>query len=457
VQKDFLEDINMIKDDLVFGPVEDPCGSFEKELPDFSATDERSLEEGHITEEGASYDEEVKIQDNNHRILRPIGARIKVIGVGGGGGNALNTMISKGIYGVEFIAANTDLQALSQSQAPRKLQLGMDITRGLGAGANPQIGREAAEAERARILEFMQDTDMVFITAGMGGGTGTGAAPVIAEAARESGVLTVAVVTKPFQFEGKRRMQQAEEGVDALRKYVDTLITIPNHKLLDAVGKNATMLEAFYAADMVLFQAVKGISDLITHTGYINMDFADVKAIMSAGASNNTIAMMGSGRASGDARASRAVSRAISSPLLEDVDISGASGILINVTGDKNMTLAEYDEIVSSVQAVADPDANIICGMVYDDNEEGEMSVTVIATGIKERASATVTRDPHSDHPLTAPVEARLNAEGQDRPSMVSEVSELNTSASSTTSADLFDEDDAFAVPAFLRRAQKQG
>jgi len=397
---------------------------------------------------------------NNLDQMRPIGARIKVIGVGGGGGNALNSMVSEGIYGVEFVAANTDIQAISQSRAARKLQLGVDITRGLGAGANPQVGREAAESERARILEYMQDTDMVFITAGMGGGTGTGAAPVIAEAARESGVLTVAVVTKPFQFEGARRMRQANEGITELRQHVDTLITIPNHKLLSAVGKDATMLEAFQAADAVLMQAVKGISDLITHTGYINMDFADVKAIMSSESSGNSIAMMGSGQAAGDARASRAATRAVSSTLLEDVDISGAQGILVNVTGDRKMTLAEYDEVVSSIHAAADPDANIIAGMVYDDNEDEQISVTVIATGLSEEASSSVNVEIKADNqqqPAPSPAAQRQSippAENQ----VVADLSDLHHESGFRADQSPYsgEEDDKYAQPAFLRRAQNR-
>ncbi len=312
-------------------------------------------------------------------------AKIKVIGVGGGGGNALNNMIDQKLRGVEFIVANTDAQAIERNQADTKLQLGADITRGLGAGADPQIGREAAEAEREHLREFLADTDMVFITAGMGGGTGTGAAPVIAEAAREMGVLTVAVVTKPFAFEGKRRMRQAEAGIAELRKYVDTLITIPNQKLIGAVGKNTSMLEAFRKADDVLLQAVRGIAELITHTGYMNVDFADVKAVMSE---TSGVAMMGSGMASGESRAMEAAERAISSPLLEDIDIHGAQGILVNVTGNEDMTLAEYDEAVSIIHNMADEDANIICGMVYDKDAGDEIRVTVVATGLSGEAPA---------------------------------------------------------------------
>jgi len=308
-----------------------------------------------------------------------LSAQIKVIGVGGGGGNAMNNMISHNLSGVEFIVANTDAQAIDRNQAEVKLQLGSELTRGLGAGAKPQVGRDAAEMERDKIREYLQGADMVFITAGMGGGTGTGAAPVIAEVSKELGILTVAVVTKPFNFEGKRRMKQAEAGIVEMGKHVDTLITIPNQKLIGAVGKNTSMLDAFRQADEVLLQAVRGISELITETGYVNVDFADVKSVMSG---SQGLAMMGSGRASGDNRAVVAAELAISSPLLEDVDIHGAQGILINVTGSEEMTLAEYDEAVSIVQTMADDDANVICGMVYDNSAGDEIRVTVVATGL---------------------------------------------------------------------------
>jgi len=308
-----------------------------------------------------------------------LSAQIKVIGVGGGGGNAMNNMISHNLSGVEFIVANTDAQAIERNQAEVKLQLGSELTRGLGAGAKPQVGRDAAEMERDKIRDYLQGADMVFITAGMGGGTGTGAAPVIAEIAKELEILTVAVVTKPFNFEGKRRMKQAEAGIVEMGKHVDTLITIPNQKLIGAVGKNTSMLDAFRQADEVLLQAVRGISELITETGYVNVDFADVKSVMSG---SQGLAMMGSGKAAGENRAIVAAELAISSPLLEDVDIHGAQGILINVTGSEEMTLAEYDEAVSIVQTMADDDANVICGMVYDNSAGDEIRVTVVATGL---------------------------------------------------------------------------
>jgi len=312
-------------------------------------------------------------------------AKIKVFGIGGGGGNAVNNMIQHQLRGVEFIVANTDAQAINNSKASHRIQLGAEITRGLGAGADPKVGRLAAEAEEERLREFLADTDMVFITAGMGGGTGTGAAPIISEIARELGILTVAVVTKPFNFEGNRRMRQAEAGIAEMRKHVDTLIIIPNQKLIANVGKNTPMLDAFRKADDVLLQAVRGIAELITQTGYINVDFADVNAVMRE---TRGMAMMGSGVGSGDNRACEAAERAISSPLLEDVDIHGARGILVNVTGSEDMTLAEYDEAVSIIYNMADEDANIICGMVYDQTAGENMRVTVVATGLSAEKPA---------------------------------------------------------------------
>ncbi|EAU54387.1 cell division protein FtsZ [Mariprofundus ferrooxydans PV-1] len=377
-----------------------------------------------------------------------LSARIKVIGVGGGGGNALNNMITQKLRGVEFIVANTDAQAIERNHAETKLQLGADITRGLGAGANPGIGREAAEAERERIREFLHDTDMVFITAGMGGGTGTGAAPVIAETAKDMGVLTVAVVTKPFSFEGKRRMRQAEAGIAELRKSVDTLITIPNQKLIGAVGKNTSMLEAFRKADDVLLQAVRGIAELITHTGYMNVDFADVKAVMSE---TRGVAMMGSGSASGESRAIEAAERAISSPLLEDIDIHGAQGILVNVTGNEDMTLAEYDEAVSIIHNMADEDANIICGMVYDQDAAEEIRVTVVATGLSGDSTMRLAA---STHDLEAAQAPRM-------PNIQTGAIPMQKSANQQPSPQKappmpFDQpgfnDDEYAVPTFLRR-----
>lgn len=306
--------------------------------------------------------------------------KIKVFGVGGGGGNALNTMIERGLANVEFIAANTDAQALQANRAALHVQLGRDKTKGLGAGANPEIGRAAAEEDEARIAESVEGSDMVFVTCGMGGGTGTGAAPVVARVARAAGALTVGVVTKPFPFEGPRRMRQAQQGVEELRGAVDALITIPNLRLLEIAGKNMAMTEAFSKADEVLHRAVKAISDIITINGLVNVDFADVRTIMS----DMGKALMGSGTASGEGRAVEAARQAINSPLLEDVSIQGAKGVLINVTGPSDMTLFEVNEAAMLIQEAADPEANIIFGSVIDDSMGEEISVTVIATGFED-------------------------------------------------------------------------
>lgn len=307
-------------------------------------------------------------------------ASIKVIGVGGGGTNAVNRMIEAGLQGVEFVAINTDGQALLRSKADARLRIGDQLTKGLGAGANPEIGRQAAEESKEEISEILKGADMVFITAGMGGGTGTGAAPVIAEMAKEAGALTVGVVTKPFNFEGKVRMAQAEEGVKALKERVDTLITIPNERLFQIVDKKTSFIEAFKTADDVLRQGVQGISDLITITGLINVDFADVKTIMQ----NAGSALMGIGVAKGDNRAVEAAKTAVSSPLLE-TSIAGAKGILLNVTGSSDLGLFEINEAAAIITEAADPDANIIFGAVIDDKQGDEIRITVIATGFKQK------------------------------------------------------------------------
>jgi cell division protein FtsZ len=304
-------------------------------------------------------------------------AKIKVIGVGGGGGNAVNRMIQAGIKGIEFLVANTDVQAMRTSLAANRIQLGAKLTKGLGAGANPEIGKQAALEDTDRILEALHGADMIFITTGMGGGTGTGAAPIIASLAAELGALTVAVVTKPFAFEGKRRRVQAEQGIRALRETVDTLITIPNERLLNFVERATSLGEAFKIADDILRQAVQGISDLITVPGEINLDFADVKTIMHG----MGMALMGTGVSSGEHRAVEAAQRAISSPLLEEASIEGAKGVLINVTGGSDMTLFEVHEAASIIQEAADEEANIIFGTVIDPKMKDEVKVTVIATG----------------------------------------------------------------------------
>ncbi|MDQ6990208.1 MAG: cell division protein FtsZ [Mariprofundaceae bacterium] len=319
-----------------------------------------------------------------------LSAKIKVIGVGGGGGNAINNMICQNMTGVEFIVANTDAQAIEKSQAEIRLQLGSEQTRGLGAGAKPQIGKEAAELEKEHLRELLVDTDMLFITAGMGGGTGTGAAPVIAEVAKEMGILSVGIVTKPFAFEGRRRMKQAEEGIQELHKFIDTLIVIPNQKLLGAVSKNTSLMDSFIEADNVLYQAVKGISDLIANSGYINVDFADVKSVMSE---EQSMAMMGTGRASGENRACEAIEKAISSSLLEDVNIQGARSVLINVTGNESVGLHEVDEAVGTISNLVDEDANIIFGVVNDPDMGDELSITVVATGLNHKLSPVVLKE----------------------------------------------------------------
>ncbi len=307
------------------------------------------------------------------------GARIKVIGVGGGGSNAVNHMIEARIEGVEFLVANTDLQALKRSQAPVKVQLGAKLTKGLGAGANPEIGRDAALEDTEKILEVLENSDMVFVTVGLGGGTGTGAAPIIASLAAELDALTVAVVTKPFPFEGRHRMRQAEAGLEELRSVVDTLITIPNERLLHAADRSMSLSDAFKMADDVLRQAVQGISDLITIPGFINVDFADVRAIMKG----MGFALMGTGHAVGENRAMDATQRAISSPLLEEASINGAKGVLVNITGGDDLTLYEFDEAMRVIHDAADPEANIITGMVTDERMQNEMKITVIATGFE--------------------------------------------------------------------------
>jgi len=314
--------------------------------------------------------------------MQDVSAKIKVIGIGGGGGNAVNTMISYQLQGVDFITANTDVQALSTISAPVKIHLGAQITKGRGAGANPELGRQAALESRDALYQCLEGADMVFITAGMGGGTGTGGAPVVAEICKELGALTVAVVTKPFGFEGKVRAQQAEEGISELRKIVDTLIVVPNQRLLSLGGRNLTLREAFKKADDILYHAVRGISDLVIVPGLINLDFADVRNIMM----NAGLALMGTGTASGENRAVEAVQKAISSPLLEDNSIQGARGVLLNITGGPDMSLYEVNEASSMIQAEVHEDANIIFGTVIDENMGDEIRITVIATGFEEAA-----------------------------------------------------------------------
>ena len=327
------------------------------------------------------------------------GASIKVIGIGGGGCNAVNRMIEADIEGVEFIAANTDLQALRQSYAPVKLQLGAKLTKGLGAGANPEVGRQAALEDTEKIIELLEGADMVFVTAGLGGGTGGGSAPIVASLSSELGAVTVAVVTKPFHFEGKRRMLQAEQAVGELRDSADTVITIPNERLLTAVPPDTSLIDAFKFADDVLRQAVQGISDLITVPGVINLDFADVKTIVTG----MGMALMGTGVAEGDSRAETAARKAINSPLLEDTTIEGARGVLINITGSQNMTLREVSEASRIIQEAAHVDANIIFGSVFDDEMENKLKITVIATGFEDEV--------REERPSSRPQPVRIDEE----------------------------------------------
>ncbi|HOJ52874.1 MAG TPA: cell division protein FtsZ [Syntrophales bacterium] len=363
-------------------------------------------------------------------------AKIKVIGIGGGGGNAVNTMISYQLKGVDFITANTDVQALSTISAPVKIHLGAQVTKGRGAGANPELGRQAAIESRDMIFECLEGADMVFITAGMGGGTGTGGAPVVAEICKELGALTVAVVTKPFGFEGKVRAQQAEEGIAELRKIVDTLIVVPNQRLLSLGGRNLTLREAFKKADDILYHAVRGISDLVIVPGVINLDFADVRNIMS----NMGLALMGTGTASGENRAVEAVQRAISSPLLEDNSIQGARGVLLNITGGPDMSLYEVNEAASMVQSEVHEDANIIFGTVIDENMGDEIRITVIATGFDEtsrrKGTESISRGVVSDISIPAFIRKK---EGKDLSAMKPGFIEDET-------------DPNLEVPAFLRR-----
>ncbi len=372
-------------------------------------------------------------------------ARIKVIGVGGGGGNAVNMMITCDLQGVDFITANTDAQALSISKSPVKIQLGFEITKGLGAGSDPDTGRRAGIESRTVIRDALDGADMVFITAGLGGGTGTGGAPIAAEIAKELGALTVAVVTKPFQFEGKQRERQAEEGLEELRKIVDTLIVIPNQRLLSLSGRNMSLLDAFKKADDILYHAVKGISDLIIVPGLINLDFADVKNVMA----EMGLALMGTGIASGENRAVEAAQKAISSPLLEDNSIQGARGVLINVTGGSEMTLFEVNEASTMVQTEAHEDANIIFGTVIDDSMGEDLRVTVIATGFDMKGK--------KEKIPTPPVQtygARNRREDLAVPTFIRDKEKKSSENPVVIRMGLINDDDNidFEVPTFLRK-----
>ncbi len=372
------------------------------------------------------------------------GAKIKVIGIGGGGGNAINNMINASLMGVDFIAANTDAQALEVSKAHTKLQLGANITKGLGAGANPEIGRSAALEDADRIRQALDGADMVFVTAGLGGGTGTGGAPVVAQIAKEIGALTVAVVTKPFNFEGRQRMQTADKGIKELQETVDTIITIPNNRLLSLAAKKATFLEMLKKADDVLLYAVKGISDLITVPGLINLDFADVRTIMS----EMGMALMGTGMSSGEDRATEAAQKAISSPLLEDVSISGAKGVLMNISSGLDLTIDEVQEASSLIQKEAHEDANIIWGTVLDQSAGDELRVTVIATGIGEvdvrpKPDLGVIQGSRRDDDLEIPTFLRRNRKIEDNATEHSRPMSYK---------DLPIDEDELEIPTFLRR-----
>ena len=378
-------------------------------------------------------------------------AVIKVIGVGGGGGNAVNHMLSSDIEGVDFICANTDAQALRNSEIRTLLQLGSSITKGLGAGADPEVGRQAAMEDRDRIHEVLEGADMVFITAGMGGGTGTGAAPVVAEVARELGILTVAVVTKPFGFEGGRRMKIAEKGMEELGRHVDSLITIPNEKLLKVLGKEMSLLNAFKSANDVLLHAVQGIAELITRPGLINVDFADVKTVMS----EMGAAMMGSGEASGENRAREAAEKAIRSPLLEDINLAGAKGILVNITAGLNLAIGEFDEVGNTVREFADDDATVVVGTVIDPEMKEEMRVTVVATGLGEGNSAKLAKPNKPEAPAMQLVNSEvLEATGTDGYRELDRPTVLRNSAIGRSAVDSSAEGnlDYLDIPAFLRR-----
>ena len=375
-------------------------------------------------------------------------AHIKVVGVGGGGGNAINNMIKANLQGVEFISANTDAQALSDNLAPVKIHLGQ---RGLGAGADPVMGRKCAEESRDRIAEAIEGSDMVFVTGGLGGGTGTGASPIVAEVAREVGALTVAVVTKPFGFEGSVRSRQAEQGVDDLHDQVDTLIAIPNDRLLQMVGKDTSMTDAFRLANDVLLNAVQGISDLITVNGMINLDFADVRTTMN----EMGMALMGTGRASGENRSVVAAQAAISNPLLEDVSIQGARGLLINITGGPEMTLHEIHEAASLVGAEADANANIIFGSVIQEGMEDEIKITVIATGLVDPTRARRPRPRAEAHgnvtPPRPPDRSEIETDGE-----LCEATFRGSREQHGGDELLSPFDDEYDVPAFIRRSQEK-
>ncbi|MEM7193581.1 MAG: cell division protein FtsZ [Pseudomonadota bacterium] len=370
-------------------------------------------------------------------------AVIKVIGVGGGGGNAVEHMLTADLEGVDFINANTDAQMLSRSNAPTVLQLGESLTKGLGAGANPEVGRQAAVEDRDRISEAINGADMVFITAGMGGGTGTGAAPVIAELAREKGILTVAVVTRPFPFEGRKRMELANLGIEELQDHVDSLITIPNEKVLAVMGHDATLIDAFNKANEVLFNAVQGISELITRPGLINVDFADVRTVMS----EMGMAMMGSATVEGENRAIEAAKKAISSPLLEDVNLHGAKGLLVNITAGPDMAIGEFEQVGNAIHEYAAPDANVVIGTAFDPDMKGDLRVTMVATGLSNPGKAAESSDADAK-----PVQSVPTPEPEPQVPVDSIPSKRFARAGAATAQAMPLDLDHLDIPAFLRR-----
>lgn len=371
-------------------------------------------------------------------------AKIKVIGVGGSGGNAVNTMMAVGVTGVDFIVANTDAQALRMSKAPVKIQIGTQLTKGLGAGANPNVGREAALEDKEKVAEALKGADMIFVAAGMGGGTGTGAAPIIAEIAREQGALTVGVVTKPFTREGRQRLAKGEDGIKELKKHVDSLIVIPNDRLLGLAGKSMSILDAFKPSDDVLRQAVQGISDLITQSGLINVDFADVKSIMS----ERGMAMMGIGLGAGENRAVDAAIKAISSPLLEDIDISGAKGVLVNISGSSAMTMDEFDAASKVIHEKVHEDANIIVGLVIDETLGETIKVTAIATGFGDRFDLDKGRHEIKNVSSLVKPQPEINRE---IPTFIREKHQRETVRQQRSF--MMDDEDQYDIPTFLRKS----
>lgn len=372
-------------------------------------------------------------------------AIIKVVGVGGGGGNAVSHMVSTGIDGVEFVCTNTDAQALKNTKARTTLQIGGNITKGLGAGANPEVGRQAAMEDRDRLMEVIDGTDMLFITCGMGGGTGTGAAPVVAQAAKELGILTVAVVTKPFPFEMPKRMKVADQGIAELQRHVDSLITIPNEKLLTVLGSDTNLLDAFKAANEVLFGAVQGIAELITRPGLINVDFADVRTVMSA----MGMAMMGTGRATGETRAMDAAEAAVASPLLDNVDLKGAQGVLVNITAGPDLSIGEFQSVGEAVRGFAAQDATVVVGTVIDPALDDELRVTVVATGLGSQASQLPEEEPERMRVVAGGARTALDYEDLDKPTVL-----RTQPAGAAQAAEPGEAPDAelLDIPAFLRR-----